>query len=64
MFRVTTFSSDLYSVIKEQFFNTIEEAKSACTENCNLCVQYRDSGGKLRYRLLGCSFNGVYVSKV
>lgn len=64
MFRVTTFSSDFNGVTKEQFFNTIEEAKSACTENCNLCIQYIDSGGKLRYRLLGFSFNGVYVSKV
>ena len=61
MFRVTFFAPNLYDVVNEKYFNNIEEAKSACTGDCNLCVQYR---GELRYRLIGFSVKGVYYSKV
>lgn len=64
MFRVTFFAPNLYDVVNEKYFNNIQEAKSACTGDCNLCVQYRDSRGRLRYRLVGFSSHGVYVSKV
>ena len=59
MYRVTEFKgNDL--IIREDYFNSLTDAKTACQGNCNVYIKNKTSK---KWILIGYSILSVYFSK-